>query len=30
MKVDHRYGDDPAYRAYKRRASVLVPLPPRS
>jgi steroid 5-alpha reductase family enzyme len=24
-----KYGDDPAYREYKRRTSILVPLPPR-
>ena len=28
--ADARYGDDPAYREYKRRTSILVPLPPRS
>lgn len=28
--ADERYGDDPAYREYKRRTSILVPLPPRS
>jgi steroid 5-alpha reductase family enzyme len=27
--ADEKYGDDPAYRDYKRRASILVPLPPR-
>ncbi|MGE5689106.1 MAG: DUF1295 domain-containing protein [Pseudomonadota bacterium] len=27
--AEARYGDDPAYREYKRRTSVLVPLPPR-
>lgn len=27
--ADERYGDDPAYRNYKRRTSILVPLPPR-
>ena len=27
--ADEKYGDDPAYREYKRRTSVLVPLPPR-
>ena len=27
--ADARYGDDPAYREYKRRTSILVPLPPR-
>jgi steroid 5-alpha reductase family enzyme len=27
--ADERYGDDPAYRDYKRRTSILVPLPPR-
>jgi steroid 5-alpha reductase family enzyme len=26
---DEKYGDDPAYREYKRRTSVLIPLPPR-
>ena len=26
---DERYGGDPAYREYKRRTSILVPLPPR-
>ncbi len=26
--ADEKYGDDPAYRAYKRRTSILVPLPP--
>jgi steroid 5-alpha reductase family enzyme len=26
---DEKYGDDPAYREYKRRTSLLVPLPPR-
>ena len=26
--ADEKYGDDPAYRDYKRRTSVLVPLPP--
>jgi steroid 5-alpha reductase family enzyme len=26
---DDTYGDDPAYREYKRRTSILVPLPPR-
>jgi steroid 5-alpha reductase family enzyme len=25
-----KYGDDPAYRDYKRRTSILVPLPPRA
>ena len=28
--ADRKYGDDPAYRGYKRRTSILVPLPPRS
>ena len=28
--ADEKYGDDPAYRDYKRRTSILVPLPPRS
>ena len=28
--ADEKYGDDPAYRDYKRRTSVLVPLPPRA
>jgi steroid 5-alpha reductase family enzyme len=28
-RADEKYGDDPAYRDYKRRTSVLVPLPPR-
>ncbi len=27
--ADEKYGHDPAYRDYKRRTSVLVPLPPR-
>ena len=27
--ADKRYGGDPAYRKYKRRTSILVPLPPR-
>jgi steroid 5-alpha reductase family enzyme len=27
--ADEKYGSDPAYRAYKRRTSILVPLPPR-
>jgi steroid 5-alpha reductase family enzyme len=27
--AEERYGQDPAYRAYKRRTSLLVPLPPR-
>ena len=27
--ADARYGDDPAYREYKRRTSILVPSPPR-
>lgn len=26
--ADEKYGDDPAYRDYKRRTSILVPLPP--
>jgi steroid 5-alpha reductase family enzyme len=28
--ADEKYGHDPAYREYKRRTSILVPLPPRS
>jgi steroid 5-alpha reductase family enzyme len=28
--ADAKYGEDPAYREYKRRTSILVPLPPRS
>lgn len=28
--ADERYGHDPAYRDYKRRTSILVPLPPRN
>jgi steroid 5-alpha reductase family enzyme len=28
--ADAKHGDDPAYREYKRRTSILVPLPPRS
>jgi steroid 5-alpha reductase family enzyme len=28
--ADEKYGDDPAYRDYKRRTSILVPLPPRT
>lgn len=28
--ADERYGSDPAYRDYKRRTSILVPLPPRN
>jgi len=28
--ADEKYGSDPAYREYKRRTSILVPLPPRS
>ena len=28
--ADEKHGNDPAYREYKRRTSVLVPLPPRS
>lgn len=27
--ADEKYGSDPAYRDYKRRTSILVPLPPR-
>lgn len=27
--ADAKYGDDPAYREYKRRTNILVPLPPR-
>jgi steroid 5-alpha reductase family enzyme len=27
--AEARYGDDPAYREYKRRTSILLPLPPR-
>jgi steroid 5-alpha reductase family enzyme len=27
--ANEKYGDDPAYRDYKRRTSILVPLPPR-
>jgi steroid 5-alpha reductase family enzyme len=27
--AEEKYGDDPAYRDYKRRTSILVPLPPR-
>lgn len=27
--ADAKYGDDPTYREYKRRTSILVPLPPR-
>lgn len=27
--AEKRYGDDPAYREYKRRTSILVPLPPK-
>ncbi len=27
--ADEKYGHDPAYREYKRRTSILVPLPPR-
>jgi steroid 5-alpha reductase family enzyme len=27
--AEAKYGDDPAYRDYKRRTSILVPLPPR-
>lgn len=28
--ADEKHGNDPAYREYKRRTSILVPLPPRS
>jgi len=28
--AEAKYGDDPAYREYKRRTSIFVPLPPRS
>jgi steroid 5-alpha reductase family enzyme len=28
--ADEKYGEDPAYQAYKRRTSILVPLPPRT
>jgi steroid 5-alpha reductase family enzyme len=28
--AEAKYGDDPAYREYKRRTSVLMPLPPRN
>jgi steroid 5-alpha reductase family enzyme len=28
--ADEKYGDDPAYREYKRATSILVPLPPRT
>ena len=28
--ADEKYGCDPAYRDYKRRTSILVPLPPRT
>jgi steroid 5-alpha reductase family enzyme len=28
--ADEKYGDDAAYREYKRRTSILVPLPPRA
>ena len=28
--ADEKYGSDPAYRDYKRRTSILVPLPPRN
>lgn len=28
--AEAKHGDDPAYREYKRRTSILVPLPPRS
>jgi steroid 5-alpha reductase family enzyme len=27
--ADEKYGDDPSYRDYKRRTSLVVPLPPR-
>jgi steroid 5-alpha reductase family enzyme len=27
--ADAKYGDDPAYREYERRTSLLVPYPPR-
>jgi steroid 5-alpha reductase family enzyme len=27
--ADAKYGDDPACRDYRRRTSILVPLPPR-
>jgi steroid 5-alpha reductase family enzyme len=27
--AEAKYGDDPSYREYKRRTSILVPLPPR-
>jgi steroid 5-alpha reductase family enzyme len=27
--AEAKYGDDPAYREYQRRTSILVPLPPR-
>ena len=27
--ADARYGDDPDYREYKHRTSILIPLPPR-
>ena len=27
--AEAKYGEDPAYREYKRRTSILVPLPPR-
>ncbi len=30
QSADAKYGDDPAYREYKRRTSILLPLPPRS
>jgi steroid 5-alpha reductase family enzyme len=30
QSAEAKYGDDPAYRDYKRRTSILVPLPPRS
>ena len=29
QSADAKYGDDPAYREYKRRTNILVPLPPR-
>jgi steroid 5-alpha reductase family enzyme len=30
QSAEAKYGDDPAYREYRRRTSILVPLPPRS
>ena len=30
QRADARWGEEPAYQAYKARTSVLVPLPPRS